>query len=44
MMCVGRTGSLDGWMQQQIVESAWSMGDGQCRLDGWVQQQIGGSA
>ena len=23
---------LDGWVQQQIGDSAWSVGDGQCRL------------
>jgi len=27
---------LDGWVQQQIGDSAWSVGDGQGRLQGVV--------
>jgi len=31
---------LDGWVQQEIGDRAWSVWDGQGMLDGWVQQQI----
>ena len=27
---------LDGWLQQQVCESAWGLGDGQGRLQGVV--------